>query len=103
MFIIKSFSDTSIVAPASFNFDNKASICSSIIPLIFRLFPSKAPMIAYVPASIRSGITSITQEESLLTPSILISLVPAPLILAPILLSKTATFTISGSLAALEM
>jgi len=34
----------SIFAPASFNFDVRASICSGIILLIFNGFPSNAPI-----------------------------------------------------------
>ena len=76
---------------------------SSIIPLIFKSLPSKAPIIVYVPASILSGITSITPLPSFSTPSITISLVPAPRILAPILFNNEAMLTISGSLAAFEI
>ena len=56
-----------------------------------------------MPASIRSGITSWKALWRCSTPLIVIVSVPAPLILAPILFKKVATFTISGSLAAFSI
>ena len=55
----------------------------------------------YVPASIRSGITLTSALWSFGTPSIVIFSVPAPFILAPMLLSNSAILDISASLAAL--
>ena len=51
----------------------------------------------------RSGITVCTAPFNSLTPSIRITSVPAPRILAPILFKKVAKSTISGSSAAFSM
>ena len=62
-----------------------------------------AAIIIKVPASILSGIISWTEPVSFSTPSIVITLVPAPFTLAPILFKKTAKSMISGSLAAFSI
>ena len=56
-----------------------------------------------VAASILSGMTVWLAPPRLLTPSILMVSVPAPFILAPILLRKLARSTISGSSAAFSI
>ncbi len=58
-------------------------------------------MIANVPASIRSGMVLYVPPDNFCTPSIVITGVPAPEILAPHELRKSAKATISGSIAAL--
>ena len=83
---VKLSSSISIFAPASFSFDVNDSMCSGIIFVIFRLSPSKAPIIVYVPASILSGIISAKPFVNFSTPFILITLVPAPVILHPLYL-----------------
>ena len=47
-----------ISTPASINFDVNDSIWDGIKFLIVRFSPRRAPIITYVPASMRSGITS---------------------------------------------
>ena len=59
-----------------------------------------APAIKKVPASMRSGMMRCFAPLSLLTPFILMVGVPAPWILAPILLSSAARSATSGSRAA---
>ena len=70
---------------------------------IFKFSPNNEAIIKYVPASILSGITSWKQLCKYFTPVMVMVLVPAPLIFAPILFKNVATFTISGSAAALSM
>jgi len=89
--------------PISISFCVNASKCSGIIFSTTSLLHAQAPIIIYVPASILSGITSCTDECIFFTPFILIVLVPAPVIFAPILFKNIAIFTISGSLAALSI
>ena len=93
----------SISTPDSFNFAIRASRWLGIILSIFKFLPSSAAIIRYVPASILSGITSWKQLCKCLTPIIVMVLVPAPLILAPILFKNVAIFAISGSCAALSI
>ncbi len=59
-----------------------------------------AAAIKKVPVSIRSGKILYSPPFNIFTPSILISFVPAPFILAPIKLRKLEMSTISGSQAA---
>ena len=65
--------------------------------------PIAAAKEIYVPASILSGIISCIQPLSLVTPSIVILLVPSPWIQAPILFSILDKSMISGSFAALAI
>ena len=65
--------------------------------------PTAAAIDKYVPASIRSGIMVCVHPCKLSTPSTRMMLVPAPLILAPILFSKFTTSIISGSRAAFSI
>ena len=77
--------------------------CSGLIP--FTLPEPFVDNIAAkkVPAAILSPIISWSVGLSLSTPSTIISLVPAPLILAPIFINMLTISTISGSLAAFSM
>ena len=65
--------------------------------------PVIAAAIAKLPASILSGITVCLHPFRLPTPSIIISLVPAPFILAPIEFKQFVKSIISGSFAALNI
>ena len=74
-----------------------------MIFLILKFSPKSEPIMTKVPASILSGITSWYDLCKYSTPVIFILLVPAPIILAPILFKNVATLTISGSLATFSM
>ncbi len=63
--------------------------------------PVMAAAASSVAASMRSGITSYSQPDRLLTPRMSMQSVPSPLIRAPIRFRKPARSTISGSCAAL--
>lgn len=60
-----------MLTPASFSFDINDSKWLGIILLMVRFSPSNAAIIRYVPASMRSGITSWKHLCKYLTPSIL--------------------------------
>ncbi len=90
----------SIWQPASSSFDIIGINCSVLAFVIFIFPPAIAPAQRNVPASILSGITYILPRECFVTPSISITFVPSPEILAPILFSIFTKSTISGSLAA---
>ena len=97
--LIQSSPSTSL-QPISRSFAVIDSRCFGITSLITISPLVAAAAIINVPASIWSGIIEYVQPWSLFTPLILITSVPAPLILAPIALRKFATSTICGSFAA---
>jgi len=65
-------------------------------------FLLSAPAIKKVPASILSGIISISAGKSSSTPSISRVVVPIPSIFAPILFNNSIVESTSGSIAALN-
>lgn len=74
---------------------------SGMTPPTVRSLPVMAAAVKKVAAAMRSGITRCSQPVSLFTPSMEMVLFPAPRILAPQELRKSARSVISGSLAAL--
>ena len=92
-----------ISAPASLSLSKTLSIVSGLESLIVILPPVIATAVRYVAVSILSGMILKLVGLSSCTPSISNSLVPAPLILAPIWQRHSIKSLTSGSLAAFLM
>ena len=91
----------SILHPQSLNFWSNAFRCSGITGVTINGDLVIAAAIRKVPASILSGIISISAATNSFTPYIINVSVPTPFILAPILFKKSQSCVISCSLAQL--
>ena len=88
--------------PHCCNLDTSAPTCSGLHRVTVRSPPVIAPATRNVPASMRSAIIVCSAPCSRSTPCMRMVDVPAPSILAPILISRSARSTTSGSRAALR-
>ena len=101
--IRKPSSSSVMMTPISVSLEINAALCSGTALSIVMSPPVIAAATMNVPVSIRSGMIWWIVPCSLLTPSIRIASVPAPITLPPISLMKLAKSTISGSFAAFSI